>query len=305
MTRRGLPLLLLLPWALTLGGCFDMPHPFADPGNEARRLVRSNAPPARLAVPAPTGALLNDRAAALWSHDMAQAMLGQSVPAEAQAVRPGDWWLKLTATRQGENVIPHFVVITPKGQERGHADGPLLPAAPWIAGDPAVLAANAQAVAPQVAATLTGIQAAMMAADPNSLMRRPARVWFAGVTGAPGDGNVALAQAFVTSFPDPRDMLAREPKGADYTVRCVVTLADEPAGTTGHPQQRIELAWHVVAADGKEAGAATQLHEIDAHSLDHAWGDVAAVAAAEAAGGVRQIISGYSGRDHKPAPQGS
>ncbi|WP_369345781.1 hypothetical protein [Asaia prunellae] len=113
---------------------------------------------------------------------------------------------------------------------------------------------------------------------------------------------MSLARAFVASFPDQHDKLQNTAKDADYSVEGVVTLSDGPAGTTGHPVQHIEIAWRTVAADGKEAGAATQLHDIEAHSLDGPWGDVAMVAASEAAGGVHQIITNYSGRDHKPLP---
>ncbi|AQS88097.1 hypothetical protein AA101099_1297 [Neoasaia chiangmaiensis NBRC 101099] len=301
MVRRFLALSLLSASSLILTGCLDMPHPFADPGREAARLAL-NTPPPRLAIPTPSESLLDDGAAQLWARDMAQAMLDQSVPATAQAVKPGDWWLKMTATLAGGSVVPHYTVMTPKGEARGQENGAPVSAAVWSKGDPAALAQMAQLEGPRVAAVLTGIQADMMQHDPQSLKRRPARVYFSGVTGAPGDGNVSLAQAFVTSFPDAMDQLQQGAKGADYTVRGVVRLSDGPVGMTGHPQQHIEIVWHTVAADGKEAGAATQLHEIDAHSLDGAWGDVAAAAAEEAAGGVRQIISNYSGRDHKPLP---
>lgn len=303
MTRNSLLALFLCGLPLPLSGCFDMPHPFANPGDAARKLV-AHPPPGRLAVPAPSVSLLSNDAASLWARDMAQAMLAQSVPAVAQATRPGDWWLRMSATREGGQVVPHFAVVTPEGKARGSQDGVPIPAAIWSSGDPEMLAAVAQAEAPRVAQTLTGIQAAAMAQDPNSLMRRSARVYFAGVQGAPGDGDKALAKVFVAVFPDAKDTLVDQAKGADYTVRCIVKLGPVQAGSEGKPQQHIELAWHVVAADGTEAGAATQLHDIAAHSLDHAWGDVAAAAAEEAAGGVRQIISAYSGRDHKPLPRG-
>ena len=79
-------------------------------------------------------------------------------------------------------------------------------------------------------------------------------------------------------------------------------MSDGPKGPMGRPRQHIGIVWHPLAADGEEAGAATQLHDVDAHSLDKAWGDVAMAAADGAAGGVLQIITNYSGRDHKPLP---
>ena len=265
---------LALPLALPLAGCLSMPHPFSDPGNMARSLAQRTPPP-RLVVPVPAESLLSNQAAALWAREMAASLVEQTVPAMAQEPRPGDWVLRMTASLDGDHVVPHYAIITPSGAERGHEAGAPTPAAAW---------------------------SARMQADPNSLMRRPARVYFDGVTGAPGDGDKALAQAFVTSFPDARDKLVPSRREADYTVHCEVNVTPGPAGTSGHPQEHIELIWHTIAADGSEAGAAIQPHDIDAHSLDKSWGDVAAIAAEEAAGGVRQIISNYSGRNHKPLP---
>ena len=285
-----------------LAGCVEMPRPFGDPGPEGRRLALTTPPP-RLAVPTPPDSLLDNTASALWAREVATQLVDQSLPAVAQPAKPGDWWLKLSATMQGSDVTPHYVVMMPTGEARGHWDAAPIPASVWAQGEKPVLSSLAAASAPQISSVLTGIQAAMMQADPHSLKRRPAKVYFKGVRGAPGDGNVSLARAFIASFPDQHDQLQSTPKDADYSVEAIVTLNDGPAGMTGHPSQHIEISWRTVAADGKEAGAATQLHDIDAHSLDGPWGDVAMAAASEAAGGVHQIITNYSGRDHKPLPE--
>ncbi|WP_222546210.1 hypothetical protein [Asaia lannensis] len=284
-----------------LAGCVEMPHPFGDPGPEGRRLALTT-PPSRLAVPTPTETLLDNAASALWAKDIAAQLVEQALPASAQPVKAGDWWLRLSATMQGDQVTPHYEVMTPKGEARGHWDAAPIPASVWAQGQKDVLASLAVSSAPQISGVLTGIQAAMMQDDPHSLKRRPAKVFFKGVHGAPGDGNISLARAFVASFPDRHDKLDSDAKAADYSVEGIVTLSDGPAGMTGHPVQHIEIVWRTVAADGKEAGAATQLHDIDAHSLDGAWGDVAMAAASEAAGAVHQIITNYSGRNHKPLP---
>lgn len=292
-----------LGMTVLLAGCVDMPHPFGDPGPEGRRLALTTPPP-RLAVPVPTESLLDNAASALWARDVAAQLVEQSLPASAQPAQQGDWWLRLSATMQGDQVTPHYVVMTPRGEARGHWDAAPVPASVWAQGQAEVLASLAASSAPQISGVLTGIQAAMMQADPQSLKRRPARVFFKGVHGAPGDGNKSLARSFVASFPDQHDKLDDNEKTADYSVEGIVTLSDGPAGTTGHPVQHIEIVWRTVAADGKEAGAATQLHDIDAHSLDGAWGDVAMAAASEAAGAVHQIITTYSGRNHTPlAPE--
>lgn len=286
---------------LLLSGCLDVPHPFRDPGQVGRSLAR-NAPPARLAVPVPPAALLGDAAAREWSRDMAAALLDQTVPAMAQPVRPGDWWLRLGAVTRGGQVIPTYSIMTPAGVVRGSGEGAGIAAAAWAAGDADTLLQSARQLAAPIVGALTGIQADQMAQDPHSLKHRAARIYFSGVKGAPGDGNVALAQAFVAALRDAQDAVQESPRDADFTVSCVVTASEVIPGGTGHPQQHLQLVWRVVDAQGKESGAATQLHDIDAHSLDVRWGEVASAAAQEAAGGIRQVISRYSGRDNTPLP---
>lgn len=277
-----------------LAGCLDVPHPF-----QRRGLSQlSNAPPARLAVPQPTQALLVNMAAQTWQKDMVAAMLDQSVPAVGQPAKSGDWWLRMTATLQGNQVIPTYAVITPKGEVRGETTGAPIPAASWSAGTEAVMQASAMQAAPEVAALLTGIQAAQMQSDPHSLKNRPAHVFFQGVKGAPGDGDAMLSRAFVASLRDAHDQIQHSQSGADFSVGCTVVVTQLPA--SGPARQRLTLTWRVVDSHGKEAGAATQIHDIAAHTLDGKWGDAAEAAGEEAAGGVRQIISRYSGRDNVP-----
>ncbi|MBN3867179.1 hypothetical protein [Gluconobacter kondonii] len=301
--RRFRSALLPLCLPLVLGGCFSLSRPFADPGQQARYLTAANLPPARLAVPTPPNALLSDDAAALWAHDVAQAMVNQSVPAIAQPRKKGDWWVKLSATTHGNTVVPHYVIMTPEGKARAETDGAAVDMASWSAGDRLALQDAAIQEAPQLATLLTGIQANMMQQDPHSLMNRPAKICFKGVTGAPGDGNISLARAFYSSFPDKTNTVTTTEKGADFIVRGKVDLKTGTAGNTGHPVDHIEIVWHVLTPDGKEAGAATQLHDIAPHSLDGAWGDTADMAAEEAAQGVRTIVTNYSGREHAPLPE--
>ncbi|GCE91329.1 hypothetical protein MSKU15_2930 [Komagataeibacter diospyri] len=277
-----------------LGGCVSVPHPFQHGTGTAQ------APTARLAVPVSTASGTDQAGAQGWQHAMVDALLAQSVPAMGQPVRPGDWWLKMTADARNGAIVPTYAVITPKGEERGHMDGAPVPVQKWQAVDGQAVSRAAQEAAPGVAELLTGIQAAQMQKDPNSLKNRPAHVYFAGVQGAPGDGDRALARAFIAAFPDAHEDIRHTATGADYTVRCTVVLNDAVTTTSTTKQQHIVLTWQVLDAQGKEAGAATQIHDIAAHSLDTKWGDVAVAAADEAAGAARQIITRYSGRANVP-----
>lgn len=287
--------------AVPLAGCLDVPHPFSDPGAEARKLALS-PPPARLDVPVPPESLLDNARAGTWAQAMTRALLDQGVPAVAQPVRPGDWWLKMSAVSTGGQIVPRYAVMTPQGKLRGTQDGDPIAAQAWSEGTTTVLDGSARQAAPALVSMLTGIQADMMNHDPHSLMHRPAKIYFKGVSGAPGDGNHSLANAFVNSIRDPQDILQNSAKSADYTVYTTVRMSPAPQGANANPQQHIEIVWHVADPHGTEAGAATQLHDVDAHSLDGAWGETADAAAQEAAAGVRQIITNYSGRANAPLP---
>ncbi|GBR54131.1 hypothetical protein AA106555_1562 [Neokomagataea thailandica NBRC 106555] len=276
-----------------------MPHPFSNPGDQAKYLTTANLPPSRLDVPTPKLAGLSDTSATLLAHELATAMVNQSVPAIAQPARRGDWWLQITAQPQGGNIVPHYALMTPKNQMRAERDGTPVSAAQWTLNDPLLIKTMATEAAPAITDLLTGVQASLMQQDPNSLMHRPSKTCFEGVQGAPGDGNVALGRAFYSSFPNNTDTIQTDCAKVDFIIRGVakLTTLQTPPST-----QQIEIAWRVRTPKGDELGAATQIHAIPAHSLDGPWGDTALSAASEAAEAVHTIITNYSGRTHTPLP---
>jgi hypothetical protein len=271
-------------------GCGDLPQPFAgNPGATALRLARP--PPPRLVVPVPGSALLNGSDAAAWAQAMANALVAEEIPAFATAPLQGDWQLVMTATIQGQTVVPHFSVLDSFGKSRGDLNGDPAPAAAWAAGDKAVLTRVAAAAAPQILDLIRSVDASIKQSDKNSLYNRPARIYFAGVTGAPGDGNRSLDRQMRNKLPDTGDLVVKRADGADFTLRGTVKITDE-AGN----QQQVEIHWLVFDADGKEAGDVAQGHDVDKGALDHYWGDVAAAVADEAAGGVHEVITNWTGR---------
>ncbi len=279
-----------------LAGCGDLPEPFKDnPGPTALRL--SAPPPARLSVPVPAASLLTNEGAALWAADTARSLDDQSVPAEAHAVRRGDWTLVLAASLAGETVVPTYTVLTPGGRVRGALRGAAVPASQWADADATALAATASAEAPKIADLLTGIQASIRDADPNSLMHRPAKVALGGVSGAPGSGDRELEDALRHQLAFHGDLIADAAAGADYRVVASVGVASPKDG-----QQVVEIDWHVLDGAGHDAGNVTQINAVPAHSLDLGWGAVAEAAATEAAGGIQQVIDNNAGRHDKPVP---
>ena len=279
-SARWLPFIFIA----LLAGCGDLPRPFeGHPGAMAERLAQP--PPARLAVPVPTNALLTDAASATYQTALVTALQDAEVPAVADAARPGDWKLTISADMRGNMVVPKFTVEGPDGKRKGSAEAAPVDAGQWADGSKPILQQDAAAAAPTVTDLLTRIEAQMRMSDPNSLLNRPARVAVPDVTGAPGDGNFQLARQLRMQLSQLGEAVQNSTQNADYTVQGAVTAAPAAGGA-----ERIEIAWTVTDAKGREAGRIVQLNDVTRGSLDRYWGDTALIVAQQAAGGVRQVI---------------
>jgi hypothetical protein len=279
------PTLLLL---LVLAGCGALPQPFfGNPGATGTRLAEP--PPSRLAVPTPSQSLLSDEGGEAWATATAAALANEALPASHAAVRPGDWTLALSADLRGSDVLPSYALIDSTGTPQGTAQGAPVPASSWSRNDPAVLKAAAEQAAPAIDTLLTRIQAARLHNDPNSLQNRPARVFVSGVSGAPGDGNRSLAAQIRLKLTGFGIVVQDTVEGADYKLRCEVRTAPGAGRTL-----RVELQWVVDDARG-ERGRVVQLNDLPAGSVEPYWGDVAVVAAEEAAGGIKDVLFNAAG----------
>ncbi len=290
MFFRGAALAL----AVVLAGCGGLPQPFSgNPGATARRLAQP--PPARLAVTTPTHAMLTDIGADTIAGALADALVAKEIPAVAEAPRRGDWHVVLTADLHDGKVVPVFTVTDPAGKDQGESQGQPVDAGDWEKADPKMLRQVATDGAPGIVSLLSSIQAARLASDPNSLVNRPARVYLKAVTGAPGDGNEALARQIRLRLPQLGEVMQDTQDKADFTLEGDVATAPGAGGTT-----RVEIQWIVTDAAGVERGRIVQLNEVPQGTLDGLWGDVAYVVAQEAAGGVKDVILNQIG-GRKPA----
>ena len=252
---------------LLLTGCGGLPQPFfGNPGREGNLLAAP--PPARLAVPPPPQSLLSDAGSEAWAKATAKALADLALPASYGPATKGDWRLVLSATLRGPDVIPAYEVVDPAGASQGTAQGAPVSAEAWSNdGDPILQAAATQA-APGIDALLARIQAARLHADPNSLQNRPARVYVAGVTGAPGDGDQSLDAQIKLKLGNYGITVQDTASGADYRVRCEVHTSPGSGG-----QLKVELQWIVDDARG-ERGKVVQLNEVPGGSLDRYWGEM-------------------------------
>jgi hypothetical protein len=280
-----------------LASCGDLPRPFAgNPGRTAMAL--SVPPPPRLIVPVPDSSLLPQSESEAWAQAVTHALVAAEIPAFCMKVHKGEWQLRLSANFDGTYVTQKFTLIDPKGRTKGDVAGAPIAAAEWTQASAALFQQSAQQAAPQIVGLLRAVDASLKQSDPNSLYNRPARIYFSGVTGAPGDGDASLARGMRMRLPDTGDQLVDGASQADFLLRGTVKLTDEPGG-----QQQVEIHWLVSDPAGQLAGDVAQGHDVAKGTLDHYWGDIAAVVTEEAAGGVHEVITNYSGR-RKAAPAG-
>jgi len=286
-----LPVVLPVALPMVLSACGDLPEPFlGNPGATARRLAVPAVP--MLAVPPPSQALLDPRADGDFADLLALSLQHQEVPTLAREPRKGDWKLAVTAERKGDEVVPRYAVLDPNGHEEGAITGSASSASGWTSGSPRTLGQAAEDAVPKIVALMMSIRATRDRADPNSLLHRVAKIYVPEVTGAPGDGNLMLTKQIRARLAEMGPLVQLRPDNADFIVKGTVAITPLPKG-----QQQVEIAWTVTRPSGVMSGKVSQLNAVPAGSLDQFWGDVAVVAAQEAAGGIDRVVERFIGRE--------
>lgn len=280
---------LLLALTLALGACSSAltPH-WGNPGAASRQLAIPLA--VRLAIRPPPEALLDDAAAGRLADAMAAGLQGVDVPAIATVTPlPLDWKLDITAQLRGANVLPRFAIRNADGQEQGAVEATPVPARSWAEASPETIQAVAAQATPRVTQMLLSVQAARASASPEAILAGPQRLRIIPITGAPGDGNTALISRLRSFLGNQGYVMQETAEGAAFAVTAQVSVV-----TVNPATQRVEIQWIVSRRDGHELGRVVQLNDVPAGSLSRFWGDVAYVAAEQAAGGVQTIIRNAS-----------
>jgi hypothetical protein len=269
---------------VALASCGTLPEPFyGNPGAEGAKLAIPPAPV--LVIPTPSRALLSDDAAKLFAGDLAAALVALDVPTITGPADKTDWLIDTTAALSGSSVTPHYAVIGPGGKVFGARNGAPVPAADWASGNPYILNAEATTDALAVSKLLAVVNAAIQQSDPESLENRTPRVFFTGVTGAPGDGDNSLALNMNRDLPNLGFDIAATPAQADFTIDGAVKTKPDQGGQT-----LVEIDWSVHDNYKRKIGQVTQLHDLNLADITPYWGDVAAAAAQEGATGIQQVI---------------
>lgn len=105
------------------------------------------------------------------------------------------------------------------------------------------------------------------------------------ITGATGDGNVALAQSLKMALSAKGAKVPEASGGAGWQVACVVSISALSA-----TEDRVQLVWKLLDPEKKEAGTLTQENPVPKGRLGKKWGEVATFAAEAAADGIWQIL---------------
>ncbi|GBF26141.1 hypothetical protein MnTg02_01178 [bacterium MnTg02] len=105
------------------------------------------------------------------------------------------------------------------------------------------------------------------------------------VSGAPGDGKTALANALKQQLHAKGIKVASRPTSGAYQVSGSVSLS-APEGN----KQNISIEWKVLDPSGRKLGTVSQRNSIAKGSLDGKWGETANKAAEAAAGGILKLL---------------
>ena len=273
---------LLLP--LALSACGTLPEPFyGNPGAEGARLAVPPAPV--LMVAPPVSAKLSTGAATIFAQNLANQLADLDVPSLTGTTTSPAWHLEMTANISDNQVLPIYQIIGPNGKAYGEVAGAGEPAAEWVSGNAGTLGKAAATDAPVIEVALAKINAQIQQSNPNSLENRLPRLYLTGVSGAPGDGDSALALNMARDMPAEDTQLVDRPADADFVVTGLVKTKPD-----GNRQWLVELDWSVFDSNHRKIGQVTQLHDLSPSDITPYWGDVAAAAAAEAASGVHEVV---------------
>ena len=259
--------------------------PFERSAADAARDGLTRPPPARIVIPPSTTLGLAEADARRFAAALAEALQAQELPVTAADIPRPEYRLLAGGETGAGMVRLTYTLVDAAGAPIGAAGGPrAVPAAAWARADTATLRAEADEAAPGIAAMLARADAASRQVEPDQLVARLPTLRLNGVAGAPGDGNRALDRAMRAALAK-EGVLVQDGADGEFALAGRVDIAALP-----RRQQRVEITWTVLRADGTELGKVSQLNEVPAGTLDGLWADVAVVVAEQAAPGVAEVI---------------
>ncbi|MGI9406475.1 MAG: hypothetical protein ACR2O4_08900 [Hyphomicrobiaceae bacterium] len=154
-----------------------------------------------------------------------------------------------------------------------------------VGGGQIATSAPAGSAAPAPAVTGAAKPAVQAAAVQTAGGPLPVLAMVPPVTGAPGDGQRALAEALKRNLSSRGIPLTTKASLQTYTVKGNVALGKPADG-----KQDIKIEWLVLDPKGQRVGTVAQKNKIPKGSLDGKWGKTADAAATAAAQGVAKLL---------------
>lgn len=216
---------------------------------------------------------------------MADALQQADVPASTSASNQRSFRLTSTVTTlaagdSGDDIIITWTLADANGRRLGGAQSNTTASeASWRRGGDDIARALANPAAPALAKLIQS-DAPLPQGNASPV------VALGSVSGAPGDGDTALARAMGAALGRVHVDLADAGGGKpDYTLSGTVEVSP-PDGKN----QKVKVSWALLRPDGSEVGRVNQENAVPAGSLDRYWGDIAYAVTNAAAPGVRQLI---------------
>jgi hypothetical protein len=274
--------------ALVLG-CQPLPHPFADDRPPAELLtVRDSAGVAVAPVEGTPAAVADKLGAAV-----VRALLKRDIPASDKTISLGSYQLRgglVEAPPENGNatVTAYWRLLDAKGRLVGeHSTKLAAKTADWEAENSKPIerlaALSVDGVAPLIEEEAPKESKAPAPSDNDALR---VRVAVRPLTGAPGDGGKALANAVKAVLRQQELAIVESGQKPDLTVDGEVDVS--PARVD---KQHVKILWRVRRADGAEIGTVGQENDVPKGLLDGPWGDLSYNIALAAGDGLMQLVA--------------
>lgn len=279
--KLGSIFLSLVVAVLLLSGCGNLPRPFKENHNEAANPL-TVVKDARGIVVAPLSGA-PPATAGVMPEMMADALMKRGLVAVTDGSLDNALLLEGDARGSGGDIVVNWVLTDAAGNEvaRTASRTRVAPSA-WLSGDRGGLERLAADAAAAVDVALGGGAKDAMGAE-------APKIFVGEITGAPGDGNRALAAALRNLLMQAKIPTTSKESEATISVNGVVEAI--PAGD----RERITLTWNLTGKDGSDVGSIRQQNEVAKGALDGRWGGRAYDAALALVPALKNALDEISG----------
>lgn len=270
---------------LFLGGCGDLPRPFAHtptgPVNQLT-LLRDGA---GLKVEPVAG--LPSLVSANLADEIARVFRRANIVATTDPAFTGQYVLRGNRVSMEQMVDGRLRshIVWRLVDDRGAVAGRLEQAVfgdkdGWATADPALMSVVAEEAVPGIARLLQDSDREIASA----VIVRPS-VLLGAIRGAPGDGALSLRRALIHHLRRSGVDVVEAGHEGKFSVEGRIDLSPPVEG-----RQQMKIVWLVRDAGGRELGKVRQANSVPVGKLDRRWGDIAFAIAAGASDGIIDVL---------------